>query len=220
MKKNPKRSPQYEPRVDMLSVRDLLPEGWQAKVDELIAAAVPKDLSADLTLARESSSRQLGRVDGLTVVRIWPALDALYRGPFRDIVEEEACVSVVLAEDRRYGVVVNVQDGPDQSIICHLDSQPWTGLLFFTAHRTGSAGELRLGLRPQATSRDMVDEHCFRLVPCPGYMAIFSAMDKPHYTEEVPPGEVRVTAAMNYYTVAVPEADRPKQLNVEHFGRA
>ena len=215
-----KKKPVKCPRVDMYYVQDLLPEDWQSKLEELFAAAVPKDMSPSLTLARESSARQLGRVDGLTVVELWPELDALYRGAFRDIVEEVAKVKVFPADDRRYGVVINVQDGPGQSIICHVDSQPWTALLFFTDHGTGSAGELRLGLRPKATSRTEVDERCFRMVPRPCYMTVFSAMDKPHYTLEVPQGVVRATAAMNYYTLVNPERDRSIKLNEEHFGRA
>ena len=65
-----------------------------------------------------------------------------YRGLFLDLAQEVVSVErVTTARDARYGVVLNVQRGPDMRFECHVDSNPLTGLLFCTDHPAGG-GEL------------------------------------------------------------------------------
>jgi hypothetical protein len=75
------------------------------------------------------------------VRRSLPWLYQFYRGNFLELAGEVCAERVAPALDDRYGVVLNVQRGPEMRFECHVDSNRLTGLLFCTDHSPGVGGE-------------------------------------------------------------------------------
>jgi hypothetical protein len=148
-----------------------------------------------------------------------PWLDELYRGAFLELAEQAwAPEPVMTAADDRYGVVLNVQRGTAaMRFECHTDSNPLTGLLFLTNHQEG--GELAVAGDPGAVGREAIDRDCSVMRPCTGHLAFFDGRKHPHYTRPlVGSSDIRVLAAMNFYTKSSPESERPKGLNRHLYG--
>jgi hypothetical protein len=100
---------------------------------------------------------------------------------------------------------------------CHVDSNPLTGLLFCTEHQAG--GELAFSNDPAATGLAEVERDCSIVRPHAGHLVFFDARDHPHYARPLrSTSDVRIIAAMNFYTESCPESTRSKELNRHLYG--
>ncbi len=144
-----------------------------------------------------------GRVHAVQVQQKLPWLYKLYRDRFLELASLAWGEPIDPAVDDRYGVVLNVQHGNTMRFECHVDSNPVTGLLFFTDHPAGG-GEL-------AVARDE---------PRAGRLIFFDGKKYPHYARTlVAEHDTRVVAVMNFYTRSCPEeSTRPIGLNQHLFG--
>ena len=101
---------------------------------------------------------------------------------------------------------------------CHVDSNPVTGLLFFTEHPDGG-GELVAANHPGAVGVEALEENSSVIRPQAGQLIFFDGKTYPHYARTLwSEGDVRVVAVMNFYTESCPESTRPSGLNRHLFG--
>lgn len=163
--------------------------------------------------APEVSHISRGRVHADQVLSRLPWLNTLYRDEFLELAQQAwGPEPVTTAADDRYGVVLNVQRGTSMRFECHIDSNPLTGLLFLTDHQQG--GELAFARDPAAVGREAIDQDCSIIWPLAGWLVFFDARYHPHYARPLAsPSDIRVLAAMNFYTRSSPESHRPKELN-------
>lgn len=192
-----------------------LPAGWREEVSALAAEAEFRSYPRTPVLSREAAGVthvQRGRVEAGKVMEALPWLYDLYHGQFREL-GREVFGDLDCAADDRYGVVLNVQQGPEMRFECHVDSNPVTGLLFLT---TSSDGELVVSCNPDATGIDQPEEDCFLIPPQEGKIIFFDGKTYPHYAR--PCKGTRIAAVMNFYTQADPESNRPAILNRHRFG--
>jgi hypothetical protein len=204
-------------------VTSLLPEGWQKDIGAVAAEADFQDFPRTPILSREApdvTHIERGRVNADTVMQRLPWLYKLYRNEFLELAAEAWREPIDAAYDDRYGVVLNVQRGKTMRFECHVDSNPVTGLLFFTGHPVG-AGELVVSHDPDAVGVDGLERDCTPIRPEAGQIIFFDGRSYPHYARELPgESDVRVVAVMNFYTGSCPESTRPPELNRHRFGDA
>lgn len=210
------------------NVAHLLPKGWQADVLAVAADADCHNFPKTPILTREAEDVPFisrGRVHAHQVRQRLPWLLELYLGWFRELAEEalpelaeEAHAEpVVTAMDNRYALVLNVQRGTSMRFECHVDSNPLTGLLFCTDHPEG--GELIVSNEHSAQSIEDVERDCEIIRPRAGDLVFLDARKHPHYARPLRnDSEIRVLAAMNFYTESYPESTRPKELNRHLYG--
>jgi 2OG-Fe(II) oxygenase superfamily len=207
-------------RWTTFDVNDLLPQGWQQEVDSLAADADFRLFPRTPVVSREAadvSQIRRGRVNADQVRQRLPWLDNLYRGAFLDLARDAWTEIVATACDSRYGLVLDVQRGSSMRFECHVDSNPLTGLLFCTEHQAG--GELAFSNDPAATGLAEVERDCSIVRPHAGHLVFFDARDHPHYARPLrSTSDVRILAAMNFYTESCPEETRPKELNKHLYG--
>jgi 2OG-Fe(II) oxygenase superfamily len=207
-------------RWTTFDVHALLPSGWQREVDSLAANADFRMFPRTPILSREAadvSSISRGRVHADQIRQRLRWLDDLYRGTFLELAREAWTEPVATAADHRYGLVLNVQRGSSMRFECHVDSNPLTGLLFFTDHEAG--GELVVGNNPTASSLAAIERDCAVIRPHAGHLVFFDARHYPHYARPlVSDSDTRVLADMNFYTESVPESTRPRELNRHLYG--
>jgi hypothetical protein len=202
-------------------VADLLPQDWRRDVMAAAAEADVREFPRTPVLTREAadvSHVRRGRVHADQVQRWLPWLTDLYRGPFLDLANQASAEKpVVTATDQRYSVVLNVQRGTSMRFECHVDSNPMTGLLFFTDHEKG--GELVVGHAESAQSIAEIEKDHSLIKPQAGHLAFIDGRKLPHYARPlVREDDVRVLAVMNYYTDSCPETARPPELNRHLYG--
>ncbi|MGN6258533.1 MAG: 2OG-Fe(II) oxygenase [Solirubrobacterales bacterium] len=148
-----------------------------------------------------------------------PWLADLYKGPFRELAQRCSDLEVTVARDKRYGAVINVKQGTSMSYECHVDSNPLEGLLYVTSHPPGTGGELVVSNRGDVQSREEVDADCSIIYPVAGHLIFFEASRHSHYVRPLrSEQDMRVVVAMNFYTQALPESARPRDLNRHLFG--
>jgi hypothetical protein len=158
-----------------------------------------------------------GRVHADKVQHGLPWLYKLYRSDFLDLAVQAWGEPIKAAFDDRYGVVLNVQRGRTMRFECHVDSNPVTGLLFFSDHLAG--GELVVGHDTAAVGVEAVEKDCTAIQPQAGQLVFFDGKTYPHYARPVlSDSDVRVAAVMNFYTESCPESTRPRELNRHLFG--
>jgi hypothetical protein len=201
-------------------VTDLLPRNWQQDVLTVAASADFREFPRTPILTREAQDVPFvnrGRVHAGQVRQDLPWLSKLYHGTFRDLAEEAWPDAVVTAEDERYGVVLNVQRGASMRFECHVDSNPLSGVLFCSDHQAG--GELVVAHDPDAADLEAIERECSVIRPRAGHLLFFDGRNHPHYARTlVSETEVRVLAAMNFYTASIPESTRPPELNHHLYG--
>lgn len=204
-------------------VSHLLPGGWQEAILEVAGTcAVDRVLRPQSVTSRESDrglSIPVRTVGGRVVRERLPWLYDLYRGTFRDSLEQLAGEAIAIAGDDRYAINLNVQAGTAARYECHVDSNPWEGLLYVTTHAPGSGGELVVANRSGAIGPEAIEVDCARIHPVTGRLVFFDAREFPHFVAPLR-GEaaIRVVAAMNFYTSGCPETARPADLNRHLFG--
>jgi hypothetical protein len=201
-------------------VTDLLPENWQRDVFTVAAGADFRDYPRTPILTREATdvaSISRGRVHAGQVLQDLPWLIDLYHGTFRELAGSVWAEPVVTAADDRYGVVLNVQRGPSMRFECHVDSNPLSGVLFCSDHRVG--GELVVAHDPAAADLESIERDCSVIRPHAGHLLFFDGRDHPHYARTLlREADVRILAAMNFYTESFPESTRPSVLNHHLYG--
>lgn len=204
-------------------VTRLLPEGWQKDIGAVAANADFRAFPRTPILYREApdvTHIERGRVHAETVMEHLPWLYKLYRNEFLELAAEAWEEPVDAACDDRYGVVLNVQRGKTMRFECHVDSNPVTGILFFTGHPAG-AGELVVSHDPDAVGVDEVERDSTLIEPKAGQIVFFDGKTHPHYARRLlDEPDVRVVAVMNFYTKSCPESTRPPELNRHRFGDA
>ena len=198
----------------------ILPPGWQRAVRAAAAQADFRLFPRTPVLSREAAdveSISRGRVHADQVQELLPWLHRAYRGEFLELARQACAEPVTAAADDRYGVVLNVQRGTVMRFECHVDSNPLTGLLFFTDHATG--GELVFGHDASAADIGAVERDCSVIRPHAGHLIFFDARRHPHYARPLAAAsDTRVVAVMNFYTESGPESTRPRELNRHLYG--
>jgi hypothetical protein len=205
------------------NVSSLLPEDWHADITAVGAEADFHAFPRTPVLSREAADVthiNRGRVRADKVQQRLPWLYKLYRGEFLELASQARQEPVDSAIDDRYSVVLNVQQGESMRFECHVDSNPLTGLLFFTDHPAGG-GELVVGHNPAAVGIEEVERDCSVIRPHAGHLIFFDGKTHPHYARNLLSGlDVRVVAVMNFYTGSCPESTRPPELNRHLFSRS
>lgn len=203
-------------------VASALPDGWQqmidtvARDDRVVKTLVPPHHTS--REGRDVTSLQVMTVRGATVWERLPWLIDLYRGYFRELYQEATGRTIHATDDRRYAVVMNVQEGGDR-YECHVDTNPVEALLYVTDHPRGTGGELVVANDVDARSVEEVDRDCSVLYPVAGQLVFFDARRFPHYVRALRSGHRRVAVGMNYYTDDTPEETRPQDLNEYLYGQ-
>ncbi len=202
-------------------VTDILPKGWPNDIGAVAAEADFRDFPRTPVLSREAEDVvhiSRGRVHADQVRQRLPWLYDLYRADFLELAWKAREEPVEAAFDDRYGVVLNVQRGNTMRFECHVDSNPVTGLLFFTDHPAGG-GELVVGHDPAAADVKAVERDCTVIRPQAGQLIFFDGKNYSHYARPLKSSsDVRVVAVMNFYTGSCPESTRPPGLNRHLFG--
>lgn len=198
-----------------------LPQGWRQDIDEVTANADFREFPRTPILSREAENVThiaRGRVHADKVQQRLPWLYKLYRSDFLELGARARGEPLKAAFDDRYGVVLNVQCGRKMRFECHVDSNPVTGLLFFTDHVAGG-GELVVGHDAEAVSVEAVERDCTVIQPRAGQLIFFDGKTYPHYARPLrAESDVRAVAVMNFYTGECPESTRPRELNRHLFG--
>jgi hypothetical protein len=201
-------------------VTGLLHSGWDDQIKAVARNADFHGFPRTPVLSREAPDVERierGRVHADQVLEHLPWLYRHYRGIFLELAGEACSEKVSPAADDRYGVVLNVQQGPAMRFECHVDSNPLTGLLFCTQHTDG--GELVFAHNDAAQSVEEVERDCSVVRPSAGHLIFFDGRPHPHYVRPLIGAEdMRVVAVMNYYVESWPESTRPEELNRHLYG--
>ena len=202
-------------------VTRLLPLDYPDNIKVVAADADFRDYPRTPFLSREADdvthiTRGRVRADKVRSRLSW--LYKLYRSEFLERAEEAWGEPIKAAADDRYGIVLNVQQGNTMRFECHVDSNPLTGLLFFTDHPAGG-GELVVGDDPDAVGVETLENHGSVIRPQAGQLIFFDGKTYPHYARILrSESDMRVVAVMNFYTESCPESTRPSKLNHHLFG--
>jgi hypothetical protein len=204
-------------------LRPELPKRWRED-----GIAVAERFAAERSLVPTSvTSREDAQVSSIPVLTVGgrrvtehlPWLYSLYQTRLRDLAQHFSSETVVCATDIRYGVTLNVQRGRAMRYEAHVDSNPIEGLLYFTTHPPGRGGDLRVSNVGDVAGLTEIDADMACIYPVAGHVVYFDARHHSHYvTGLVDDGDMRVVAAMNFYTPASPESSRPTDLNKHLFG--
>lgn len=208
--------------VPSFDVTDQFPDSWQKDIDGVAAEAEFRDFPRTPFLSREAADVThvtRGRVHAVQVQQQLPWLYKLYRDHFLELASLAWDEPIDPAVDDRYGIVLNVQRGNTMRFECHVDSNPVTGLLFFTNHPAGG-GELAIARDSAAFGVEGVERDCTLVTPRAGQLIFFDGQTYPHYARTlIAEHDVRVVAVMNFYTRSCPEeSTRPIGLNQHLFG--
>jgi hypothetical protein len=208
-------------RWTAFDVTDLLPLDWPDGIKKVSLDAEFRNFPRTPVLSREAEQIEFvtrGRVHADKVRLRLPWLYDLYRGDFLELAAQAWQQPVQAAADDRYGVVLNVQQGNTMRFECHVDSNPVTGLLFFTDHPAGG-GELVAANDPKAIGVEALEKDGSVIRPQAGQLIFFDGKTYPHYARALrSEPDVRVVAVMNFYTGSCPESTRPSELNRHLFG--
>lgn len=209
------------PHVTLFDVTDHFPPNWQEDIGAVAAEADFRDFPRTPILSREAADVThitRGRVHAIQVQQMLPWLYKLYRHEFLELAGRAWGEPIKPALDDRYGVVLNVLRGSTMRFECHVDSNPVTGLLFFTSHPAGG-GELVIGHDPAGFGIETLERDGTTVTPQAGRLIFFDGKAHPHYARTlVSESDVRVVAVMNFYTESCPESTRPRGLNRHLFG--
>jgi hypothetical protein len=207
-------------RWTAFDVTSLLPRDYPDDIKMAATDAEFRDFPRTPVLSREAehvSYIARGRVHADKVQQRLPWLYKLYRSEFLELAAEAWREPIKAAYDDRYGIVLNVQKGDTMRFECHVDSNPVTGLLFFTDHPVGG-GELVIGHDPDAVGVEALEKNGSVIRPQAGQLIFFDGKSHPHYARTLRSEvDVRIVAVMNFYTESCPESTRPAELNRHLF---
>jgi 2OG-Fe(II) oxygenase superfamily len=176
---------------------------------------------ANHSTSRENSENKIlkaATINGLKILQDIPKLHNLYETQFLDLAAAATGEKVVVANNKIYGINLNIQVGSEMRYECHVDSNPVQGMLYITDHASGEGGELIVANQVNAKSIEDVDQDCIRINPKRGLLIFFDGRNHSHYVSALTrSSSIRVAAAMNFYTADFPESDRPFGLT-EHLG--
>lgn len=208
-------------RLKAFDVTSLLPLDYADDIKMVAADADFRDFPRTPILSREAEHVRYitrGRVHADKVQQRLPWLYKLYRNDILELAIQAWGEPIKAAFDDRYGIVLNVQQGNTMRFECHVDSNPVTGLLFFTDHPAGG-GELVVGHDPDAVGVEALEKNGSVIRPQAGQLIFFDGKTHPHYARTLRSApDVRVVAVMNFYTESCPESTRPFELNRHLFG--
>jgi hypothetical protein len=208
-------------RWTAFDVTSLLPLDYPDDIKLVAADADFRDFPRTPVLSREAEYMRYitrGRVHADKVQQRLPWLYKLYRNELLELAIHAWGKPIKAAFDDRYGIVLNVQQGNTMRFECHVDSNPVTGLLFFTDHPAGG-GELVVGHDPDAVGVEALEKNGSVIRPQAGQLIFFDGKTYPHYARALrSEPDVRVVAVMNFYTDSCPESTRPSELNSHLFG--
>jgi hypothetical protein len=208
-------------RWTAFDVTSLLPLDYPDDIKIAAADAEFRKFPRTPVLSREAEDVShifRGRVDAGKTQKRLPWLYDLYRSDFLELANQAWGQTIKAASDDRYGIVLNVQQGNHMRFECHVDSNPVTGLLFFTDHPDGG-GELVVGHDSDAIGVEALEKKGSVIRPQAGQLIFFDGKTHPHYARTLRAAhDVRVVAVMNFYTEALPESTRPGELNRHLFG--
>ena len=162
-------------RITPFDVTDQFPDGWQEDIGSVAAEAEFRSFPRTPFLSREAADVThvtRGRVHASQVQQGLPWLYKLYRLRFLELASQAWGEPIDPALDDRYGIVLNVQRGSRMRFECHVDSNPVTGLLFFTDHPAGG-GEFVVARDPAAVGVDEVERDCTLVTPRAGRLIFF-----------------------------------------------
>jgi hypothetical protein len=155
-----------------------------------------------------------GRVSGEAVREHLPWLPQFYKSHFLEFAQRFTTEKVLAAKDHRYGVILNVAIGTEMRFECHVDSNPLEGLLFCTDQPPGAGGDLVISNDLHASTFEEADRDATVIHPIAGHLIFFDARKHAHYVRPLSGSQdVRIVAAMNYYTDSSPEELRPTEIN-------
>jgi hypothetical protein len=208
-------------RWTAFDVTSLLPLDYPDDIKMVAADADFRDYPRTPFLSREADDVThitRGRVRADKVRLCLPWLYKLYRNELLELAELAWGRTIKAALDDRYGIVLNVQQGNTMRFECHVDSNPVTGLLFFTDHPAGG-GELVVGHDSDAVGVEALEKDGSVIRPQAGQLIFFDGKTYPHYARALrDEADMRVVAVMNFYTESCPESTRPTDLNRHLFG--
>lgn len=208
-------------RWTAFDVTNLLPIDYPDDIKMVAADADFRDYPPTPFLSREAADVPhitRGRVRADKVQLRLPWLYKLYRNEFLELAELAWGKTINAALDDRYGIVLNVQQGNTMRFECHVDSNPVTGLLFFTDHPAGG-GEFVVGHDSGAIGVEALEKDGSVIRPQAGQLIFFDGKTYPHYARALrDKADMRVVAVMNFYTESCPESTRPTDLNRHLFG--
>ena len=191
------------------NVESLFPAGWQA---ELITAA--SDLSAKVahelrstTTRGHKTGLRYSVVDGNAVAIHLRWLWNAYRTALRELVCRATGEDLVVGDDTRSAITLNTLDSASQYDV-HVDSNPYTGLLFATTMPLWAGGELEFLVPSDGPSL---------VRPVAGRFLVFDGTQAPHTIRPIRGKFQRVSVPMNFYR-AGKRQDRPTDLDSYVFG--
>jgi hypothetical protein len=204
-------------------LRPELPEDWQAEILKVARThSRHRDLIPTSVTSREATRDlriPVATVGGVSVAEYLPWLNELYHTRFLELGQSLTDEQVFTASDQRFAVNLNVQEGSEQRYECHVDSNPLEGLLYVTSHPVGMGGELVVSNRGNVRGKEEVDEDATRIHPVAGHLIFFDARQYTHYVAPlVRNDDIRVVAAMIFYTPSSPESARPSDLDQHLYG--
>ncbi len=203
------RLPPWKPYYEFdAQAQGLLPEGWQAKITEVIRdVGYLTVLTGDSATSREknaSVSIEVVVADGRSVKSALPWLWELYAGEFMEFAAKAFARRLYPANDVRSAVNVNSISGVDGRYEWHVDSNPVTGLLFVSELGVSDGGAL--------VFRDRVRKLNAIVRPRPGRFLCFDARDIPHRVAPLRKEIQRISVPMNYYESST-DQPRPGDLD-------
>lgn len=172
--------------------------------------AQPAVLRGGSSTSLESQSVELvyRLLDGDGIQEHLPWLHDLYYGRLPSLATEVFATVMMPSPLVRNGVNVNLLEGTGSRYEWHLDSNPLTGVLYFTATSSEVGG--RLLFRDDHGAETAVSTAI-------GELLLFDARAVPHAVEELRTPEPRISAPMNFF-VAGNEIHRPRDLDSSLYG--
>lgn len=157
-------------------------------------------------------------IDGIKVKSELNWLYKLYRHDFLELAKKATKQKLVCAANDLYGINLNVQIGEEMRYECHVDSNPVQGMLYITTHCPDDGGQLHVANNTNAKNINDVMDDCAIIQPAKGTLVFFDARRHSHFVNCLyGENNIRVAAAMNFYTPTSPESHRPTDLT-KHLG--
>lgn len=198
-------------KIDLVT-QNLLPKDWLEQIDKVIDDhGAETSLSGYSELSREYNDEHVshfrvvfGEECKQNLLWLWE----LYTETLPNLILEQSGIRVFSAKDVRSAININCiyREGSDYEK--HVDSNPFTGLLFCCSVYAKTGGEL-------------VFEHprtgVERIAPQAGLFIGFDARDIPHYVSPLKKPFRRTSVPMNYYFSPV-DQPRPEGLDERLYG--